>query len=100
MSVGKYSPTVSNAYARDQKWWEKNGGGYDNGNDPDVDEDNDGFDSYGYAGPLGQGPDRAGNTEMDYLTCGVPNGDDYIYPLYDDVYYDWAVGEDGVPKRK
>ena len=91
MSVGKYSPTVSASYAMDQKWWERNGGGYGNGTNPDSDYDNDGYDSYGYAGDCGDGPDRAGNTESDYLTGGeFDDGDEYVYPLYSGTSADWA----------
>jgi hypothetical protein len=89
MSVGKYSPTVSASYARDQKWWKRNGGGYDNGNDPNTENDNDGYDSYGYSGNCGDGPDRAGYTEEQYLTGGTHVGDDYQYPLYDSVDQEW-----------
>jgi len=28
---GKYSPTVSGWYSKDQDWWKKNGGGFGNG---------------------------------------------------------------------
>jgi hypothetical protein len=94
MSAGKYSPTVSHSYDMDQKWWYKNGGGYGNGNNPDSECDNDGYDSYGYSGDLGQGPDRAGHCEDDYLGCGkwVEYGDDehYCYPLLEDVQDDWS----------
>ena len=95
MGVGKYSPTVSSSYFLDQNWWERNGGGYGNGNNPDSDLDNDGFDSYGYSGSFGDGVDRAGHTEEEYLTCGewYTDSDDeeqYHYPLYDDVSSDWS----------
>lgn len=66
MSVGKYSPTVGSSYAMDQNWWERNGGGFGNGNNPESDNDNDGYDSYGYS-ENGNGPDRAGYTENEYL---------------------------------
>jgi hypothetical protein len=89
MSVGKYSPTVSRSYARDQKWWVRNGGGYGYGKNPDSDNDDDGYDSYGYSGDCGDGPDRAGYDEMDYLTNGQYVGDDYCYPLYDRVSDEW-----------
>ena len=32
---GKYSPTVFHSYTSDSKWFIKNGGGYDNGKNPD-----------------------------------------------------------------
>ena len=69
MSLGKYSPTVSASYARDQKWWERNGGGYTNGKNPNSENDDDGFDSYGYHDH--DGPDRAGHTEDDYLEATI-----------------------------
>ena len=94
MSCGKYSPTISASYAFDQKWWERNGGGYGNGKNPDSDNDDDGYDSYGYAN--GNGPDRAGRHEDDYLSGEwIPAFDDdsedyYHYPLYEDVSSEWA----------
>lgn len=66
MSVGKYSPTTGLSYAMDQNWWERNGGGFGNGIDPNSDNDNDGYDSYGYS-DNGNGPDRLGYTEIEYL---------------------------------
>ena len=74
MSAGKYSPTVFSAYVSDQDWWEKNGGGFDNGVDPDSECDDDGYDSYGYSGRFGDGPDREGYTETNYL---LSDTDDY-----------------------
>ena len=90
MSAGKYSPTISYSYDMDQKWWYKNGGGYGNGINPDSECDDDGYDSYGYSGDCGQGPDRAGNCEDEYLTSGRWIGDEYVYQLIEDVDYDWA----------
>jgi len=94
MSAGKYSPTVSRSYDMDQKWWYKNGGGYGNGINPESMCDDDGYDSYGYSGEDGQGPDRAGNCEDEYLTSGkwIGRGDRayYSYPLIEDAQYDWA----------
>lgn len=95
MSVGKYSPTVYSSYRLDQNWWSRNGGGFGNGKNPDSDLDDDGYDSYGYSHEDGCGPDRAGHTEEDYLTCGESyvdsnDEDQYHYPLYEDVYSDWA----------
>lgn len=91
MSVGKYSPTVSYSYQMDQKWWDKNGGGYGNGINPDSECDDDGYDSYGYSGELGDGPDREGYDESDYLTSydlDDDTGDVYHY-LNESVGYDW-----------
>lgn len=90
MSVGKYSPTVSSSYALDQKWYERNGGGWGNGKFPNREEDDDGFDSYGYAGPDGCGPDRAGHTEDDYLTTAEHQGDNYVHTLYESVDQEWS----------
>lgn len=90
MSAGKYSPTTTHSYRTDQKWWSKNGGGYGNGTNPDSECDNDGYDSYGYSGDFGQGPDRAGYREDDYLCCGRWIGDEYCYPLIEDVEDDWC----------
>ena len=94
MSAGKYSPTVSRSYDMDQKWWYKNGGGYGNGINPESMCDDDGYDSYGYSGEDGQGPDRAGNCEDEYLTSGkwIGRGDRAYssYPLIEDAQYDWA----------
>jgi hypothetical protein len=89
MGVGKYSPTVANSYRQDQSWWEKNGGGYDNGTDPKSPNDNEGYDSYGYGGN-GAGPDRAGYTESQYARTSEEFGDDLVYTLYDTVGQDWA----------
>jgi hypothetical protein len=86
MGVGKYSPTVSDSYALDQDWWKRNGGGYENGLDPKSENDNDGFDSYGYKD--GDGPDRAGNTEFNYMV-GEFHGEEYTYDLYDSVSDEW-----------
>jgi len=94
MSVGKYSPTVSHSYSMDQGWWEKNGGGYGNGANPESDLDDDGYDSYGYHcycgedGLYHEGVDRAGYTEMDYLTSYVDSDEDDS--VYHHVHYDWA----------
>lgn len=88
MSVGKYSPTVSTAYFVDQNWWEKNGGGFDNGVDPKSWNDDDGYDEYGYDD---NGVDRAGNTEDDYLTSYDDEFDSY--PFYNDTYSDWGFDE-------
>lgn len=99
MGVGKYSPTVTTSYARDQKWHEKNGGGYGNGVYPDSDNDDEGYDSYGYGGN-GCGPDRAGNTEDQYLTTRSRDSEDNLrYPLYEQVSDDWSgivLGKDKV----
>lgn len=64
---GKYSPTVFASYAADQKWFEKNGGGFGNGLNQNSDLDDDGYDSYGYSQEDGCGPDRAGFFEDEYV---------------------------------
>ena len=103
MSIGKYSPTVSSAYAKDQGWWERNGG-----EDPvNKDKpyaiycfDRDGYDSYGYNI---DGIDRAGNAEDDYLGAGEWVGDDneeYVNTLYEEAEGDWGVDDNGFPGRR
>lgn len=88
MGVGKYSPTVSTSYSKDQDWYEKNGGGYGNGKNPDADYDDDGYDSYGYNA---EGYDRAGNTESHYLNSRERDfNDDFYYPLAEDVSSEWS----------
>lgn len=84
MGVGKYSPTVSNTYSKDQEWFEKNGGGFGNGLIPDSQYDNQGYDSYGYSGYTDR--DRAGYTESDYLTDSI---DDNQRGIYDRVRAIW-----------
>lgn len=88
MAVGKYSPTVSMAYAQDQSWWDKL---------PKSDEvglyDEDGYDSYGYDR---NDRDRANNHESDYMQ-GTWVGDSYEYLLYENVAGKWTF-EDGKPK--
>lgn len=91
MGVGKYSPTVSTSYMRDQNWWRDNGGGFENGKNPDSDLDDDGYDSYGYSGEFGDGPDRAGFTEDQYAT-DYHYDDEYdilYHPTYDNVSAEW-----------
>lgn len=89
MSIGKYSPTVSRSYALDQQWWEKNGGGYDNGTDPKSPYDNDGYDEYGYGA---NGKDRAGHSEDDYVDASIADMQEYgddSESLYYEVSNDW-----------
>lgn len=99
MSVGKYSPTVSYSYRQDQDWWEKNGGGYGNGKDPDSQLDDEGYDSYGYSGKFGDGPDRAGYTEEQYLEGSYDEDGEFIGHLsYDRVAGDWSGIQLGADK--
>ena len=94
MGAGKYSPTVTSAYMKDQDWWEKNGGSSDNNY-----YDSDGYDQYGYNK---DDKDRAGYAESDYLESGEwfydndSDDDFYHYPLVDAVYSDWGF-QDGKP---
>lgn len=89
MGVGKYSPTVTRSYMLDQKWWYKNGGGHGNGKNPESDLDDDGFDSYGYSGEFGDGPDRAGHTEDEYLTGYEVIDDELDHFVYNRVDSEW-----------
>lgn len=82
MSVGKYSPTVSAAYAKDQKW-------HDKLQTEETWYDDEGYDSYGYHGKTEK--DRAGYTEWDYLGT---YDEDNCYWLYDNILTDWTF--DGV----
>jgi hypothetical protein len=87
MSVGKYSPTITAAYHKDQDWFKKNGG--------DIAQfDNDGYNMYGYNRT---GKDRAGYEAVDYLLAYDTEYD--IYDLYEAVDSEWTVGEDGRPKQ-
>lgn len=72
---GKYSPTVTEAYMRNQDWWEKlsSDGLYDV----------DGFDSYGYDF---EEKDRAGNYEHDYYMSDE-FGDNY---RYEQALHEWS----------
>ena len=91
MSVGKYSPTVSYSYQKDQNWFEKNGGGYGNGKNPDVEHDDEGYDSYGYSEQYGDGVDRAGYTEYTYLEGNYDvEYDEYTHDTYDYVKSNWS----------
>jgi hypothetical protein len=91
---GKYSPTVSAAYYKDQQWWDNyrvdTPGKYQS-------YDPEGFDSYGYnANDI----DRAGNHENDYIpnnSLHWEDGDDYNN-AYEDAYDAWTF--DGVKPVK
>lgn len=77
---GKWSPTVSVAYVRDQNWFER----YSQGEQYDP----DGFDSYGYNCDQ---MDRAGNHELDYALGQTINGE-YIdvNEAYEQALDDWG----------
>jgi len=87
---GKYSPTVSVAYMRDQEWWLK----YAGTDQPDVyvGYDPEGFDRYGCDK---NDVDRAGNHEHDYYHNDAGYDGDEDYNLKYDAASD-AWGFDGV----
>jgi hypothetical protein len=87
---GKYSPTVTAAYMKDQKWWDK----YSGNDKPDVynQYDPEGYDSYGYDK---NDVDRAGNPECAYYSNDGDYDRDEDYNIaYDTAYDEW--GFDGV----
>ena len=88
---GKYSPTVSRAYMKDQEWWTKYSGS-DKPSEEYVQYDPEGYDSYGYDK---NDVDRAGNHEHEYYSndCPHPSYADYNMK-YEDA--DWEWGFDGV----
>lgn len=63
---GKYSPTVTAAYMRDQEWHDK----YRRSTEPVYDPE--GFDSYGYNEA---GYDRAGRQEYEYYHDDIEGED-------------------------
>jgi hypothetical protein len=84
---GNYSPTVTAAYMKDQRWWEKYAF------DPAVGDewvmyDPEGYDSYGYDK---DDVDRAGNQECAYYTNDAPldSDDDYNWK-YNDALGAWG----------
>lgn len=82
MSCGKYSPTILSSYFIDNSWW------YKHCFNPEQDlYDRDGYDRYGYNE---KGVDRAGYSEDDYLLSGEWIGDEYCYPLYENVSRKWG----------
>ena len=92
---GKYSPTVSRAYMKDQDWWYK----YSGANLPSdtyIGYDPEGYDSYGYNK---EDVDRAGNHEHDYYhnDSAHPGYADYNM-AYDDADSKW--GFDGTKPVK
>ncbi len=92
---GKYSPTVSRAYMKDQDWWYK----YSGANLPSetyVGHDPEGYDSYGYNK---DNKDRAGNDEFDYIhNDGDYDLDEEYNFAYDRALDDW--GFDGTKPVK
>lgn len=89
MGAGKYSPTVTAAYMKDQEWHRKLQSEEDW-------HDDEGYDSYGYHKETEL--DRAGFSEWDYLGSGEWIGEEYCHPLLEDVYSEW--GFDGVRPKK
>lgn len=89
MGVGKYSPTVTYSYRQDQDWWEKNGGDFGKGRNPESVNDDEGYDQYGYSGD-GSGPDRAGVTEAQYADGYTEFDGERIFYLYDRVGREWS----------
>ena len=91
MGVGKYSPTVTVAYLRDQEWHSRL--------QTEMDwYDDEGYDNYGYHRDTKL--DRAGHTENDYLSCGEWIEEEYCYPLYDNILNQWAYDGTRPVKRK
>lgn len=76
--IGKYSPTVSEAYLANQNWFKPGADGI---------YDDEGYDSYGYNK---DDVDRAGNHECDYITSHTDDGDDWIFYLYEDTLDAWS----------
>ena len=84
MARGKYSPTVTIAYMKDQLWWCS----YANGPKGEYNQyDPEGYDSYGYNN---NDIDRAGNHEFDYMSNNEFGDND----AYSDALAAW--GFDGV----
>lgn len=85
---GKYSPTVCEAYMKDQGWWDK----YSQGVGGEWTQyDPEGYDSYGY--DLND-VDRAGNHENDYYVDDYDSGN----YKFNQAYAEWAF--DGVKPIK
>lgn len=82
MSTGKYSPTVSAAYAVDQGWHKKLSG--------DGLYDTDGFDSYGYDKG---GRDRAGHSEDTYLSNETDLLEEFGSVDHGDTLFDKVLGQ-------
>ncbi len=100
MSIGKYSPTVSDAYYKDQDWWERNGGEDPANQDRGYEVyffDRDGYDSYGYNV---EGLDRAAVSEDQYLTTTEIHAGEVIHTLFEDVEREWTTDENGFPSKR
>ena len=82
MGIGKYSPTVTHSYTKDRDWWRNVS--------QDGCVDPDGFDRYGYSNQ-GEGVDRAGYTELDYLNNYCEESG--RYDLYERVKKKWECKE-------
>jgi len=91
---GKYSPTVSAAYRKDQEWWRR----YSREAEEWTQYDPEGFDSYGYDE---HDYDRAGNQESTYYSNDAPwdSDDDYNY-AYDAALDDWGFDGTKPVQRK
>lgn len=85
---GKYSPTVSEAYARDQEWWHR----YSREAEEFTQYDPEGYDAYGYDK---DDVDRAGNAEWEYY-----ESDEYgENARYNAAWMSWGFdGEKPVPR--
>ena len=92
---GKYSPTVSRAYMKDQEWWTKYAYA-GKADDEFVQYDPEGYDSYGYNK---DDVDRAGNHEYAYMYNDCPHPEYADYNMaYEDADSEW--GFDGVKPVK
>jgi hypothetical protein len=90
---GKYSPTVTAAYMKNQKWWDR----FSESENGDWNQyDPDGYDSYGYDK---NDVDRAGNNESDYYQADDYDVDPDYNSLYENALNEWTF--DGTkPVRK
>ncbi len=87
--VAEYSPTVERAYRVNADWFVAVDGIYDA----------DGYNKYGYGR---DGTDRAGNSREDYAQSRLydHHHNEVMYTLMEDVYLEWDVSEEGLPRRK
>jgi hypothetical protein len=93
---GKYSPTVTAAYMKDQDWFRKFCELAPHGSAIYSPYDPEGYDSYGYDK---NDVDRAGNHEHEYYSNDCPHPDYADYNMkYEDASFEW--GFDGVKPVK